>query len=60
MPMSKTILAAAFFLSVAGLAHAQAGGGFGPGMRDRERIRWVNGIEKAASGDTSARARSAA
>lgn len=49
--MSKTILAAAFFLSVAGLAHAQAGGGFGPGMRDRERIRWSNGLDKAAGGD---------
>lgn len=46
--MSKLILAAAFTLSLAGLANAQAGG-FGRDMRDR--IRWVNGIDKVASGD---------
>jgi hypothetical protein len=48
--MMKKLLAPAFVLALAGLAQAQAGGGFGPGMRDRERIPWFNSIEKAGSG----------
>jgi hypothetical protein len=48
--MMKTILAPAILLALAGLAQAQAGGGFGSGMRDRERIPWFNSLEKVGSG----------
>lgn len=45
----KTMLAAAFVLTVSGLAHAQAGG-FGRDMRDRDRIQWARSLESARGG----------
>jgi len=45
----KKLLTATFVLGFAALAHAQAGG-FGGGMRDRERINWFNSIDKVSTG----------
>jgi thioredoxin-like negative regulator of GroEL len=45
----KKLLTATFVLAFAALAQAQAGG-FGGGMRDRERIPWFSSIDKVSTG----------
>jgi hypothetical protein len=51
----KHVLAAAFVIGLAGLAHAQGGFGGKGDMRDRERIPWVRGgIDRAVSGGADA------
>jgi len=47
----KSMLAAAFVIGLAGLAHAQGGFGGKGDMRDRDRIPWVRGgMDRAVSG----------
>src|SRR5689334_12016944 len=48
--MLKHLLAPTFVLALAGLAQAQAGGGFGRGDL-RERIPWYASIDKVGNGD---------
>jgi hypothetical protein len=48
--LKQLLLAASFVLTLAGLAQAQAGGGFGRGDL-RERIPWYASIDKVGNGD---------
>src|SRR6185295_14806058 len=47
--MKTTLFAAAFVVTLTGLAQAQ--GGFGRDMRERDRIRWYNSLEKVGTGN---------